>query len=243
MQTAVYEVEHAVEANHWWFVGRRKLLRSLLKRATTPSQTRVLDIGTGTGGNLRLLRELDFQSIDGIDFSEDAVRYCQEKGFSQVQLGDACQMPYSDGSFDLALATDVLEHLDDDNLAAREMFRVLKPGGLALITVPAFPCLWGLQDEVSHHFRRYRMGGLLGCLNRAGFTVEKKFHFNYLLFGPIWLARQIIRRAKVSLRSENELNSPFLNAILNGIFTFDVRTAPILHPPVGVSICVLARKL
>jgi SAM-dependent methyltransferase len=242
MQTAVYEVEDAVEANHWWFVGRRALLRSLLKRSADPSQSRVLDIGTGTGGNLRLLRELGFQSIDGIDFSEDAIEYCRQKGFEKVQLGDACRLPFEDNSFDVTLATDVLEHLEDDHQAAREIARVLKPGGLGVITVPAFPCLWGLQDEVACHVRRYRMRGLLACLDQAGLEIEKRFHFNYLLFGSIWLARQVIRLAKIPLRSENELNSPFLNAILKAIFTVDVHSAKVLHPPFGVSICVLARK-
>ncbi len=111
MQTAVYEVEHAVEATHWWFAGRRTLLRNVLKRTLKPKQTRVLDIGTGTGGNLRLLREMEFSSIEGIDFNEDAIAYCHQKGFDQVRFGDACDIPFPDAKFDLTLATDVIEHI------------------------------------------------------------------------------------------------------------------------------------
>jgi hypothetical protein len=113
---------------------------------------------------------------------------------------------------------------------------------VAVISVPAFASLFGLQDEVSHHKRRYRMEGLLSVIEKAGLEVERSFHFNYLLFAPIWLARQVIRVLRISLASENQVNSPALNWVLQRLFLLDVRTAPKLRPPFGVSILAVARR-
>ena len=151
-------------------------------------------------------------------------------------------MPFDDGQFDLVLATDVIEHVDDDLLALREVHRVLAPGGYALITVPAFESLWGLQDEVAHHKRRYRMRPLLELVSAAGLTTVRSYHFNYLLFVPIFLARNAIRLLRVTASSENDINTPALNAVLRQVFLLDVRTAPVLKPPFGVSILALAQK-
>jgi hypothetical protein len=127
--------------------------------------------------------------------------------------------------------------VQDDVAALKEMSHVLRPGGYTLITVPAFQSLWGLQDEVALHSRRYRLGTLVERVIGAKLTVVRSY-FNYLLFVPIWSARQIIRLARIRLQSENELNSPVINRILTAIFRFDIATAPILGPPFGVSTLV-----
>jgi len=140
------------------------------------------------------------------------------------------------------LATDVIEHVDDDLLALQEVARVLKPQGFALITVPTFPSLWGLQDEVAHHKRRYRKNELLALIEKSGLQPLRNYYFNYLLFVPIWLARQIIKLTGAEFKSENEINSPVINRILTWIFRIDCLTAPLLRPPVGVSALVIAKK-
>lgn len=140
------------------------------------------------------------------------------------------------------IATDVIEHVDADQVALAEIYRILRPGGTVLFTVPAFPSLWGLQDIVSHHYRRYRMKPFLNLLNDTNFQVVTKFYFNYLLFVPIFLARQVLRIFRIDLNSENEVNNPLLNRLLGWIFRFDVMTAPYLQPPFGVSILALARR-
>ena len=111
-----------------------------------------------------------------------------------------------------------------------------------LLTVPAFNSLWGLQDEVSLHKRRYRIGGLLDRVGRAKLLPKRAFYFNYLLFGPIWSARRLMRLFKLELASEGQVNTPALNAVLSRIFAFDVWTAPRVRPPLGVSILVVAQK-
>jgi SAM-dependent methyltransferase len=242
MDVAVYEAEAAIEETHWWFVGRRKLFARIIGKLGVLLDDPVLDVGTSTGTNLRLLRELGFHRVTGLDMSEEAIRFCTAKGLGSVLLGDITRMPFGDGCFSLVLATDIIEHVDDDGAALAEIHRVLRPGGAALISVPAFPSLWGFQDEVSHHKRRYRMKPLLEKLRSHGFLPLDAFHFNFLLFGPIWAARQLLKVAKFSIRSENDLNPPIVNSILGKVFDLDVTTADKLRPPFGVSILVSARR-
>jgi SAM-dependent methyltransferase len=242
MRATTYAVEAVIEESHWWFVGRRRLFRRELMRADASPDARTLDVGTSTGSNLRVLRDLGYTRVAGVDVSADAIRFCESKGFGPVRHGDVCALPFGDESFDLVLATDVIEHVEDDAVALAEIVRVLAPGGKVLITVPAFQSLWGLQDEVSLHKRRYRLRPLLDLVRRSGLQPCRAYHFNYLLFAPIWLARRVIRAARVDLRSEGEVNTPALNRILSAVFTVDVSTAPIVRPPFGVSILVLARK-
>lgn len=242
MDPSAYEAEARNEATHWWFVGRRGLFAREIRRAGLPSDSSVLDIGTSTGTNLRLLRQLGFTRVEGIDSSPDAIRFCAEKGLGAVRLSDVCAMPFPNEAFDLVLATDIIEHVDEDALALREIVRVLRPGGHVLLTVPAFTMLWGLQDRVAHHLRRYRRKPLLSRMEQAGLRAERAYYFNYLLFFPIWLARRVMDRLHVELASEAEVNSPLLNRALGSIFALDTATAPVLNPPFGVSILVLATK-
>lgn len=242
MELTTYEAEARLEADHWWFVTRRRLFAREIKRLGIRSDAHVLDVGTSTGTNLRLLRDEGFHQVEGLDFSADAIRFCAEKGLGQVRQGDIRSLPFDDHSFDLVLATDIVEHVDEDALAISEILRVTRPGGYVLFTVPAFQSLWGLQDDVSHHKRRYRRSHFNRLLQDAGFSVERSYYFNFFLFAPIWLARQLIRRTGASIKSENDLNNPVINGVLGAVFEIDCRLAPFLNVPFGVSIFSLARR-
>ena len=242
MDADTFAVEAEVEASHWWFVGRRWLFAREIARLGLRHDISVSDIGTGTGAGLRMLRGIGFTNVRGVDASEEAIRHCAAKGLGIVEPGSICAMPFADASQDLVLVTDVIEHVDDDLLALQEVARVLTPHGFALITVPTFQSLWGLQDEVAHHKRRYRMNELLALIEKAGLQPLRSYYFNYLLFVPIWLARQIIRLVGAEFKSENEVNSPVINRVLTWIFRLDCLTAPLLRPPVGVSALVIAKK-
>jgi len=242
MEAGVYEVEARMEATHWWFAGRRKLFSRIIHDLRLDAHAPVLDVGTSTGTNLRMLSELGFKQVIGLDMSEDAIRFCAAKGLGQVKLGDVTRMPFPDESFSLVLATDIIEHVDDDGAAVAELARVLRTNGTAIITVPAFQSLWGFQDEVAHHKRRYRMKALLQRVRSGGLEPLDQFHFNYILFAPIWTARKLMKWVKPSIKSEGELNSPLVNRMLSGVFEVDIATASWLRPPFGVSILVLAQK-
>jgi SAM-dependent methyltransferase len=242
VERSTQAIEARVERDHWWFRGRRRLVTAVIEALGTPPTAQVLDVGCGTGANLRLLVELGFQDVIGLDRSEEAIRWCAEKGLPPVKRGDLCRLPFPEDHFDMILATDVLEHIDDEGAAVMELFRVLRPGGTLIASVPAFESLWGLQDQVSHHKRRYRREALSALLRAGGFHVARSFYFNFLLFAPIWLARQLIRWRKIQLASENEVNTRWLNAVLARIFALDVWLAPRLRPGFGVSILAVARR-
>jgi SAM-dependent methyltransferase len=242
MDIATYAAEAAVESDHWWFVGRRCLFADIIRKLGLLRGAEILDVGTSTGTNLRMLRDLEFHHVQGIDQSAEAVRFCSEKGLGEVNLGDVCALPFPDRRFDLVLATDIIEHVDDDRGALRELHRVLKPGSHLLLTVPTFRLLWGLQDEVSHHKRRYRLHDLLPKLRDAGFFVKEYYYFNYLLFLPILAGRRLVRLLRITLASEAEINTWWLNRIATLIFRLDVKTAPRLRPPFGASALVVATR-
>lgn len=242
MERGVYEVESQIEKNHWWFVCRRELFAREISRLGLKPDARILDIGTSTGTNLRMLHDIGFTNFIGVDQSQDAADFCQSKGLGRVTIGDVCDLPYPDGHFELVLATDIVEHVDQDDLAVKEIYRVLKPGGRILMTVPAFNCLWGLQDDNSHHKRRYHLHDFTGLLTSAGFVVERAYYFNFLLFLPIWIARRLIRVFKVKLKSENEIGGSKLNWLLKKIFRLDCLLAPSLRIPFGVSLLTIARR-
>jgi SAM-dependent methyltransferase len=240
MDAAAYASEAAIEADHWWFVGRRGLFSTIINKFDLPPDANVLDVGTSTGANLQLLRDLGFTHVTGLDQSAVAIQFCAGRGFGQVRLGDVCALPFPDASFDMVLATDIIEHVDDDLGGLQELRRILKPGRPLLLTVPTFPVLWGLQDEVSHHKRRYRLGQLLKRFDEANLSPQQYFYFNYLLFLPILVSRRLMRMFKIRVGTENEINTEWLNWILTRLFRLDVATAPWVRPPLGVSALVVA---
>lgn len=242
MEQAVYALEAEVENNHWWFVGRRRLLSRIIAQLQLVPQSQILDVGTGTGTNLRLLQQLGFADVTGLDFSDDAIYFCQQKGLGFVKKGDVRDLPFIDDSFDVIFATDIIEHIDDDLQALAEIRRVLKPGGKAILMVPAFQALWGVQDRISHHKRRYRLREFARKLKSSGLMVVDKYYFNYLLFIPIFLVRKLIDWLHLKVENENAINTPWLNHILIRVFDFDVYSAPHLKPPFGVSILAIATK-
>lgn len=242
MEQGVYDVDARVAGDHWWFRGRRMLFAAELRKLNVGPDSKFLDVGTGMGSNLRMLRDEGYRSLAGVDLSQVAVHHCVTNGFESVLMGDVTNLPFAEGNFNVVLATDIIEHVEDDRVALREMHRVLAPGGHIVIAVPAFPSLWGLQDEVAHHKRRYKMNDLVSVVRSGGFRINRSFYFNYLLFAPIWLARQIIRVLKLKRASESEFNTATLNRFLFWIFAIDIWTAPTLQLPFGVSILLIGQK-
>lgn len=190
MNTAEFERMSELEARHWWYRGRRSLVRHALDRwAPARRPLQVLDVACATGGSARFLS--DYGTIRGIDISEETIRLCSRAGVPSIVRANALALPFAERSFDVVLALDAFEHFEDDLLAMREVHRVLRPGGLLVATVPAFMALWSPHDEAYHHVRRYRRQELRSRLQSAGFRAERVSYSSLLLFLPVLLLRRL----------------------------------------------------
>jgi len=170
-----YEVQYRLEDSYWWFVGRRRIICSWLADMVKPSRDGLLlDIGCGTGTTLSSLRR--FGRVLGLDSSELALARAQSRGLNRLVQGAAQHLPYADGSFDVITMLDVLEHLDEEATTLTGIYRVLRPGGSLLLTVPAFPSLWSQHDVALHHRRRYRSTQLRELLADSRFDVARMTH-------------------------------------------------------------------
>lgn len=243
MMEHTYPILFRVEQSHWWYIGRRKIIAGFVEeicRSVTDRRPRILDVGCGTGANLLMLSK--YGEAEGVDVSEDALAFCRERGLDKVRLGAGEELPYEDGTFDLVTAFDVVEHMDDDLAGLSEMYRVLRPGGRALLFVPTFMFLWGLQDEVSNHRRRYRLPELRRVLEQAGFEVERSTYANITFFAPILLVRKLMRLTGIKTSTENSINISSLNGIFGRIFGAESTVLRYLNLPFGVSGLCVARK-
>ena len=166
----------ALEQRHWWYSGRRALVRRLLKRAPAG---RALDVGPGPGGNAAVLRDLGWQ-VTAAELTEVGARLCKERGLDVVR-GDATRLPIGDSSVDLVMSTDVWEHVEDHESVAAESFRVLRPGGRLLVAVPAGMDMWSGHDVALGHVRRYERDELVALVERHGFVVDDISSWNVLL--------------------------------------------------------------
>jgi SAM-dependent methyltransferase len=240
MMEHTYPILFRVEQSHWWHIGRRRILSTFVEnicREVTDRRPRILDVGCGTGANLLMLSK--YGDAEGVDVSEDALAFCRERGLDKVKLGAAEALPYDAGTFDLVTALDVVEHLDDDLAGLKEMRRVLRPGGRALLFVPTFMFLWGLQDDVSHHRRRYRLSELRRVLEQAGFEIERTTYANITFFLPILFIRKLMRLTGVKAESENNINVPAFNGALGRLFGAESWILRYTNLPFGVSgLCV-----
>ncbi len=241
MNKTSHDIEKHVEGFHWWFSVRRKLLKSILSSLSLPLDSLALDIGCGTGSNFRLLRK-EGLSVIGLDHSLYALSLAKMNTQDPFINGDLNRLPIRSESIGLIIAMDILEHLEDDRNGIRECFQALKRGGVLILTVPAFRWLWGIQDLVTHHKRRYTRKEILNQLTLEGFQVLKSSYFNFFLFFPILLARRITHVLGLKIRSENEINSPLLNSLLERIFSLEPYLLKYFRFPFGVSIFCIARK-
>ena len=208
-----------------------------------PSESRraILDVGCGTGTNLAELSR--FGVVSGVESEPRAVDHCREAGWN-VTLSSGDELPFDAGAFDVVTLLDVIEHVPEDATILAEARRVLRPGGVLLVTVPAYGWMWGAQDEISHHYRRYTARSLRASLRGTGFAPMRLTYFNTLLFPPI-AAIRLVRRLlpkRGPAHSDFELNEPGrVNAMLGRAFGLEAGIVRRVDLPFGVSVAALAR--
>lgn len=243
---------------HWWFRGRERILASVLSREVARLQmpaglrTRIVSVGCGPPEGLDWIASALGPAgfVIGVDADRAGALAAPEAGGAAALsagvafvLGSAEQAPLRAASCDGALALDVIEHLDDDAGALSETARLVRGGGFVLVTVPALPSLWGKQDVVSHHKRRYTSRSLAAAFRRAGLELAWQSYFNTVLFPAIasvrW-ARRGLGRADGG-GSDFESGSPgLLNAALTRVFASERHLVGRVRLPIGVSLIAVA---
>jgi SAM-dependent methyltransferase len=181
-------------------------LEYAIGRLDLPAGARILDAGCGSGRNMVDLAR--HGAVTGVELSETSVRLARERNAGEVVEGSVMDMPFDDGTFDLTVSLDVIEHLEDDVGALRELRRVTKPGGALLVTVPAYQWLWSGHDEINHHHRRYTRRSLQHTGEQAGWQQVRTTYFNSLLLPAAILLRVLDRFSRKTTESSLDLWVP-----------------------------------
>jgi SAM-dependent methyltransferase len=202
-----YELQtHRAEDRHWWYRGRRTVLERVIEGLHLPARARILDAGCGSGRNM--VEFARHGTVTGIELSPTSVRLAREREAGEVIEGSVLEMPFESDSFDMAASLDVIEHLQDDLGALRELRRVVAPGGALLVTVPAYQWLWSGHDEINHHFRRYKRTSLQRIGEQAGWQQARTTYFNSLLLPAAIMLRVLDRFSRKTTESSLDLWVP-----------------------------------
>jgi SAM-dependent methyltransferase len=167
------------------------VIEGVLADLALPERARILDAGCGSGRNMIELAR--HGTVTAVELSHTSVCLARAREAGEVIEGSVLEMPFSDGSFDLAVSLDVIEHLADDLAALRELRRAVAPGGWLLVTVPAYSWLWSGHDEVNHHHRRYTSHSLVTVAQQAGWECRRTTYFNSLLL-PVAIMLRVLER-------------------------------------------------
>jgi SAM-dependent methyltransferase len=225
-----------VDEHHWWYRGRRRVIRAELDRLPLPADARVLDAGCGSGRTLQELVDYG-TAVSGIELNPDAAALAQGRALGEVRVGRLEELPWEDATFDLITCLDVIEHVRDDVAALTELWRVCRPGGWLLVTVPAYQALWS--------FRRYSRSMLRGAARAGGWQVERLSSFNSLLLAPAAAVRLAQRRLGTHNGYTNDLDlgPAWLNDVLERPLALEAswlargRTLPL-----GLSLLAVLRR-
>jgi SAM-dependent methyltransferase len=202
-----YELQtHRAEDRHWWYRGRRNVIERVIADLKLPARARILDAGCGSGRNMIELAR--HGTVTGVELSGTSVDVARARGAGEVIAGSVLEMPFDGDSFDFSVCLDVIEHLEDDLGALRELRRVLRPGASLLVTVPAYQWLWSGHDEVNHHHRRYTRRSLQRVAEEAGWEQVRATYFNSLLLPLAILLRVLDRFSRRATESSLDLWVP-----------------------------------
>ena len=246
-----YEAKyHQLEEQHWWFAGRRDAVYDLIQSLSLPTTAAILEIGCSGGPLMQRLRAAGYSDITGIDVSKSAIELAHARGVANASLMDGAALEFADARFDIVIASDVLEHIEDEARALREWARVLRPGGQMLVFVPAHAYLWSEHDVVNHHFRRYSRQGLVAALGRAGLRTQRRSFWNAAMYFPTATLRLGRRLLTGPVSTEKKPGSTGdlvyvagpVNKLLLQWVKMENWLLRYVNLPLGVSVFALAQK-
>lgn len=246
MKYGEFEKMNEQVTTHCWYVARRELLKHELRKVSPPFlDLKILDIASACGDSFIVCS--DYGKTFGIDISWDAIGYCKQKNIGTILQGDAHNLPFKSNSFDIVIALDVFEHLEDDIMSMKEMERVLKKGGKLIFNVPAFMFLFSYHDLAFHHFRRYKAEELKYKLEQAKFQINYLTYWSFFILPAIFVMRKFFNFRKKHYRkalSDFHLKVPFsvqkILKFLNFMEFIFIKKG--ISLPFGVSLYGVARK-
>ena len=250
MEANAYKQFLELERTHWWFRGRRSVYFGLLRSHLNGKRPRrILDMGCGLGGFLPGLSEIGDHVVPS-DISVESLAHCRERGFKDAVVSNGYTLPFATDSFDLVCLFDTIEHIPDDARIMREVARVLTPGGLVLISVPAYQFLYANNDRVAQHHRRYDRGMLRAVIEQAGLRVDRNTHTNVFLFPlilPAVLGIKVIEKLFPRKLDQEHTNlswpiPAFVHDLLHGAFAAELPFSKRFDWPAGHSIVAIGRK-
>ena len=245
MNEAEYRKLAEFETGYWWFVSRRRLVRSLIREyvSNLTDTTSYLDVGCGCGTALGEIGT-EFALPVGMDISMTALAIAGSRVATPLVAGDAWRLPFADGSVDLVTYLDVLEHVRNDLECIEECRRVLRPGGYIVVSAPAMDFLWSEHDEALRHLRRYSRRALKAKLTAGGFRVVKMTYAVCTLCIPIFLVRFVAAFRKQRVEPETMITKlwPWANRMLIALHDIENAVSRRIGLPFGTGLVCIARK-
>lgn len=237
-----------LEDTYWWFVGRRHLVRDLIERFAPEQPRLILDAGCGTGGTLAHLRGQG--ELWGCDVAAEALEACRARGFENLAQSSVESLDFPDDRFDVVVSCDVIEHIEAHERAMGEMARVLRPGGILVLTVPAHRWLWTAHDEALDHRRRYETAELRALVESAGLEIELYSKAVAIAMPAILGAvayRRLLRLFSGGDEERAEQTALFelprpLNRMLIWMLELEAWLMRYISLPIGASLVAVARK-
>ncbi len=232
---------HELEQNHFWFKARRDAIARLI--GSFGKNSKILDVGCSIGTTIKFLNEKGYNNVYGIDISKKAVAACRRDGLKNVFVMDAAKMRFSSNNFDMIIASDVVEHVEDEDKIAREFNRVLSPGGALLVFVPAFKFLWTEGDDDSSHFKRYTKSDLKDVLERNRFSIERISYWNFGLFCP-FCGMKMMKKLGPGIKKYplHKMNAAVNSLALSLLTAENWVLQQKINFPWGISVFAIARK-
>ena len=246
MNEKLLEYFNAIEKHHWWWEGRREIIRQELPKKTN---SKILDIGCGTGETISFVKAiLKDAEVTGVDNSQVAVNFSKKRGHNVIKV-DALHLPFKDDFFDAILMLDVIEHIEDDKAFLLEAKRVLKKNGKIIVTAPALQFIWSRHDTEQGHQRRYTRHMMTYLADSCRLNISRLSYFNFLLSPAIIAIRLLSKLPLFSHLGEydSKLNfkvaeKDYLNLLLKSIFVFEIKMMKYINFPIGISVCSVFQK-
>ncbi|TSC89679.1 MAG: methyltransferase family protein [Parcubacteria group bacterium Gr01-1014_3] len=244
MEKSLYADYERLEETHWWFTGRQKVISNMLNHKVIPRHVeRALDVGCGTGFCTALVSKIA-DSVWCVEMADEMIGMLKKKDKNLNIIKGEWPDVEVNQTFQFVTLFDSLEHIRDDRTALKKIESVLEPGGVMMVTVPAYKFLWSEHDTISHHQRRYTKKQMRAAISEAtGLTIVKMTYFNTFFFPPIALFRLIKNLFGIRTSGSDVFAMPkILNSVMGWLFGLEGKLLRWVSFPFGASLLCIARK-